>query len=95
MLASALRWCSVPSGDQLTKKIREMVMLGSVITLSPVFASTITLGLLCMYCSAIKGLMLALKAPVPKPSRIRPSMNGAIALPLVNTVGIAETMSKM
>jgi hypothetical protein len=71
-----------------------MVMLGSVITLSPVFLSTTTLGLLCLYCSAISGLIFALNAPVPKPSIITPRMKGPIAFPLVNTEGIAEMTSR-
>lgn len=70
-------------------------MLGSEMTRAPVLGSMITRGLLWRYCSAIKGEMLALKAPVPKPRVMTPRMNGPMALPLVKTEGMAEMMSRM
>jgi len=70
-------------------------MLGSEMTRSPVLASITTRGLVWRYCSAMSGEMLALKAPVPKPRVRTPRMKGAIALPLVRTLGIAETTSRI
>ena len=85
----------MPKGDDLHKKIRESVMLGSEMTRSPVLGSLMTRGLVWRYCSAISGEMLALNAPVPKPRVMTPRMKGPIALPLVSTGGMAEMMSKI
>ena len=70
-------------------------MFGSEMTRSPVLSSMTTRGFVCLYCSAIRGEMFALKAPVPKPRMMTPRMNGAIALPLSRTVGRAEMTSRM
>lgn len=70
-------------------------MLGSEMTRWPVLGSIMTRSFVCLYCSAIRGEMLALKAPVPKPRTMTPRMKGAIAFPLSRTVGRAEMMSRM
>lgn len=70
-------------------------MLGSDMTRSPVLGSLTTRGLVCLYCSAMSGEMFALKAPVPKPRVMTPSIKGAMDLPLASTVGRAETIKRM
>ena len=79
----------------LTRKILESVMFGSEMTRSPVFGSLITRSLVWRYCSAMRGEIFALKAPVPNPRVMTPRMNGTMAFPLVKTAGIAEMISKI